>query len=148
MSRVRDMRALLDVNVLIALLDADHIHHARARDWLEANIASGWASCAITQNSCLRILSQPNYPNGLRPPEVAARLREATEQLFHQFWADGPSVLAPELINWEYIVGSRQVADAYLLALAVHHEGRLVTFDHAITRRVVPRAEDRHLVVL
>jgi toxin-antitoxin system PIN domain toxin len=142
------MRALLDVNVLIALLDADHIHHHRAREWLEANIASGWASCPITQNGCIRILSQPNYPNALKPPEVAARLREATEAVFHQFWAEGPSLLAPGLVSWEYIVGSRQVTDAYLLALAVHHEGRLVTFDHAIARRVVPGAEERHLVVL
>jgi uncharacterized protein len=142
------VRALLDVNVLIALLDADHIHHLRARDWLEANIASGWASCPITQNGCIRILSQPNYPNAPNPSEVAERLREATEAVFHQFWAESPSLLAPGLVNWEYIVGSRQVTDAYLLALAVHHGGRLVTFEHAIARRVVPGAEDRHLVVL
>jgi predicted nucleic acid-binding protein len=57
------MRALLDVNVLIALLDADHIHHMRARDWFEANIALGWASCAISQNGCIRILSSAGYPN-------------------------------------------------------------------------------------
>ena len=142
------MRALLDVNVLIALLDADHIHHVPAREWLEANIASGWASCAITQNGCIRIMSQPNYPNALKPPEVATRLREATEAVFHQFWAESPSLLSPGLVGWEYIVGSRQVTDAYLLALAVHHDGRLVTFDHAISRRVVPGAQDRHLVVL
>jgi predicted nucleic acid-binding protein len=43
------MRALLDVNVLIALLDATHIHHASARAWLEANIEQGWASCPLTQ---------------------------------------------------------------------------------------------------
>jgi predicted nucleic acid-binding protein len=86
--------------------------------------------------------------NALKPSEVAERLREATEAVFHQFWSEGPSLLAPGLVNWEYIVGSRQVTDAYLLALAVHHEGRLVTFDHAIARRVVPGAEERHLVVL
>jgi predicted nucleic acid-binding protein len=40
------------------------------------------------------------------------------------------------------------VIDAYLLALAVNHEGRLVTFEHAIARRVVPGAEERHPVVL
>lgn len=142
------MRALLDVNVLIALLDADHLHHVRARDWLEANIASGWASCPITQNGCLRILSQSNYPNALKPSEVAERLREATEAVFHQFWAESPSLLSPGLVSWEYIVGSRQVTDAYLLALAVHHGGRLVTFDHAIARRVVSGTEDQHLVVL
>ena len=33
------MRALLDVNVLIALLDSDHVHHARARDWLRTHVA-------------------------------------------------------------------------------------------------------------
>ena len=148
MSRVCDVRALLDVNVLIALLDADHIHHVRARDWLEANISSGWASCAITQNGCIRILSSTNYPNAFKPSEVAMRLRDATEQVFHQFWAEGPSLLTPDLVNWEYIVGSRQVTDAYLLALAVHHGGRLITFDQAIAQRVVVGAEERHLAIL
>ena len=39
------MRALLDVNVLIALLDAQHIHHELARRWLRDNIRHGWATC-------------------------------------------------------------------------------------------------------
>jgi toxin-antitoxin system PIN domain toxin len=142
------MLALLDVNVLIALLDADHIHHVGARHWLGAHIAEGWASCAITQNGCIRILSQPGYPNALPPADVAVRLREATETPFHHFWSEGPSLLSPDLVQWEFILGSRQVTDAYLLALAVHHEARLVTFDRAITRRAVPRASAEHLVVL
>jgi toxin-antitoxin system PIN domain toxin len=142
------MRALLDVNVLIALLDADHLHHVRARDWLAANIATGWASCPMTQNGCLRILSQPIYPNALKPSQVAERLREATEAVYHQFWAEGPSVLSPGLVNWEYIVGSRQVTDAYLLALAVHHDGRLVTFESTLSAGVMVGARAHHLVVL
>ena len=44
------MRALLDVNVLIALLDAEHLHHDSARRWLRNNIQHGWATCPITQN--------------------------------------------------------------------------------------------------
>jgi predicted nucleic acid-binding protein len=56
------MHALLDVNVLIALLDSDHVHHARARAWLKENIRHGWASCPLTQNGCIRIMSQPGYP--------------------------------------------------------------------------------------
>src|ERR1700722_20987023 len=148
MSRVYEVRALLDVNVLIALLDADHIHHVRARDWLAANIATGWASCPITQNGCIRILSQPNYPNALKPSEVAERLREATEAVFHQFWAEGPSLLAPGLLNWEYIVGSRQVTDAYLLSLAVHHGGRLVTFESTLSPAIMAGARAHQLVVL
>jgi predicted nucleic acid-binding protein len=31
------MRALLDMNVLIALLDSDHLHHTRAMAWLPEN---------------------------------------------------------------------------------------------------------------
>jgi predicted nucleic acid-binding protein len=37
------MRALLDVNVLIALLDQGHVFHDAARDWLVRNIEHGWA---------------------------------------------------------------------------------------------------------
>jgi len=59
----------------------------RARHWLESNIANSWASCPITENGCIRILSQPNYPNALKPSEVAERLREATEAVYHEFWA-------------------------------------------------------------
>ena len=59
------MRALLDVNVLIALLDAAHMHHARATQWLQQEIAHGWASCPLTQNGCLRIMAQPAYPQAL-----------------------------------------------------------------------------------
>jgi hypothetical protein len=55
------MRALLDVYVLIALLDGSHIHHGLVTDWLAGNLEGGWASCPITQNGCIRILSQPSY---------------------------------------------------------------------------------------
>jgi predicted nucleic acid-binding protein len=65
------MHALLDVNVLIALLDSDHVHHARARAWLKENIRHGWASCPLTQNGCIRIMSQPGYPNALPATAVA-----------------------------------------------------------------------------
>ena len=41
------MRALLDVNVLIALLDAGHMNHASATHWLGQEIENGWASCVF-----------------------------------------------------------------------------------------------------
>ena len=50
------MRALLDVNVLIALLDAYHQHHRAAIGWLERNLSAGRASCPITQSACIRII--------------------------------------------------------------------------------------------
>ena len=70
------MRALLDVNVLIALLDAGHAHHARATEWLATELHYGWASCPLTQNGCLRIMSQPGYPSPLPVRAVAERLAQ------------------------------------------------------------------------
>ena len=61
------MRALLDVNVLLALLDRDHIQHQRARRWFENEIRHGLASCAITQNGFMGIRSQPGYPGSVSP---------------------------------------------------------------------------------
>jgi hypothetical protein len=40
------------------------------------------------------------------------------------------------------------VTDAYLLALAVAHDGRFVTFDRSLTLATVPGATEEHLVVL
>lgn len=142
------MRTLLDVNVLIALLDAAHLHHASAVGWFKANIAHGWASCPLTQNGCIRIMSQSGYPNPMPPARVAERLSEATSTSHHRFCPDHISLLDDDQVSWHAILGSRQVTDVYLLALAVHNGGRLATFDRAIPRAAVPTAESQHLVVI
>ena len=85
------MRALLDVNVLIALLDADHMHHRAAIGWLERNVSAAWASCPITQSGCIRIMSQPRYPNPLPAGLVAERLAKRQPSLFMR---SGPTILA------------------------------------------------------
>ncbi|MDP3821520.1 MAG: VapC toxin family PIN domain ribonuclease [Burkholderiales bacterium] len=140
--------ALLDVNVLIALLDADHLHHARAAAWLAQNIQFGWASCAITQNGCVRIMSQPGYPNALPAAGVAQRLREATLGEHHLFVPGDVSLLDPQHFDAEQLLGHRQVTDAWLLGLAVWHGLRFVTFDANMPMRVVRGATLEHLVVL
>ena len=92
------MRALLDVNVLIALLDSGHLHHGLARDWLARNLDDGWASCPVTQNGCIRILSQPAYPNAVSVAQVAERLAEAAQHPTHAFWPDSISLLQPDCL--------------------------------------------------
>ena len=144
----RPARALLDVNVLIALLDADHLHHRRATQWLADHIAAGWASCAITQNGCVRIMSQPGYPNPLPTAQVAARLCAATQTPHHLFVPSGASLLDEALFDTQQLLGHRQVTDAWLLGLAVAHGLRFVTFDARLPLRVVRGATAGHVVVL
>ena len=51
--------ALLDVNVLIALIDRRPIHHVPAHGWFAPAQADGWATCPLSQSAVLRILGQP-----------------------------------------------------------------------------------------
>lgn len=142
------MRALLDVNVLIALLDRDHIDHGRARAWLEAEIETGWASCPITENGLVRILSQPNYPGPTTPAEAVRMLARATAQPHHRFWACDLSVLDEAVVDRTRLHGPRQVTDAYLLALATSRQGRFVTFDRSVPVSAVKGATEANLVVV
>jgi toxin-antitoxin system PIN domain toxin len=142
------MRALLDVNVLIALLDADHTLHGRAISWFAEHARRGWASCPITQNGCIRVMAHPAYPNPLPVKAIAERLGEACAAAQHAFWSDDISLLDSDRANPARIHGPRQLTDVYLLALAVRHGGRFVTFDASIARDAVRGAEPRHLVLL
>jgi toxin-antitoxin system PIN domain toxin len=142
------MRALLDINVLIALLDQDHSMHAQAGGWFAAAVGSGWASCPITQNGCVRIMSHPSYPNPLQVGAIMDRLGEAIATAHHQFWADDISLLDPRVADRTRIHGPRQVTDLYLLALAVRQGGCFVSFDASIPRTAIKGAEKKHLVTL
>ena len=142
------MRALLDVNVLIALFDADHSLHAPALDWFSAHGQSGWASCPLTQNGCIRVMSQPGYGHPIPVHAVAQRLREAVADSHHEFWVDEVSLIDERLIDTRRVHGPKQLTDVYLLALAVARGGRLVTFDRAVPLEAVHKAQKKHLVVI
>lgn len=142
------MRSLLDINVLIALLDADHASHDHAREWFSGSARGGWASCPLTQNGCVRIMSHPRYPSPVSVRDGIERLREATASSLHAFWPDDVSLLDESVADASRIHGPRQLTDLYLLALAVRHGGRLVTFDRAIAVSAVHGAGDKHLLAL
>ena len=142
------MRGLLDVNVLIALLDSAHTQHAVAHSWLRRNIGGGWASCPITQNGVVRIMSQPGYPQAISLQRAGLLLRQATATAHHAFWPDAISLLDDSRIDLDRVHGPRQITDAYLLALAVHHGGCFVTFDTAIAASAVRKGGAKNLVVL
>ncbi len=141
-------RALLDVNVLLALLDSDHVDHHRAAGWLDQEIAPGWASCPVTENGFVRVISQPRYPSPISSSQAIELLSRACDSVHHAFWACDVSVLDARVINRDRLHGPRQVTDAYLLALAVSNGGRLVTFDRSLPLVAVHGATKDHLTVL
>jgi toxin-antitoxin system PIN domain toxin len=140
------LRALLDINVLLALLDEDHIHHEVARDWLVAHAQDGWASCPITENGFVRIVSQPAYPGSISVSEAMGLLDGARIRPTHEFWPADVSVL--DTVTRTRVHGPRQLTDLYLLALAIHHGGCFVTFDARVPVGAVPAAGAGHLIVL
>lgn len=142
------MRALLDVNVLVALFDANHSLHALAMRWFSTNGEAGWASCPITQNGCVRVMSQPGYPERMPIVSVVERLRHATAHEAHEFWPDDATLLDEKTIDATRVHGPNQLTDVYLLALAVGHGGRLVTLDQTIPIAAVQGAQKKHLVVI
>jgi uncharacterized protein len=142
------VRALLDVNVLIALLDSDHTSHGVAMSWFAKHAREGWASCPITQNGCVRVMSNPGYPNPLPVQAVMKHLADACEADVHEFWPDEVSLLDTDAFDSTRIHGPRQLTDIYLLGLAVAHAGRFVTFDAGIPLAAVRKAATHNLVVL
>ena len=142
------MRALFDVNVLIALHDRDHVHHVRAAQWFEDHIHHGWATCALTQNGCLRIMGQPGYSSPQPLSMLVGMLQNPTRTAHHAFWSDEVSLLDPQQFQHGHIHSARQLTDLYLLALAVKNQGRLVTLDQRIPISAVRNATSAHLVVL
>jgi hypothetical protein len=140
---------LLDVNVLVSLLDSAHVHHDAALAWFRTAAAKeGWATCPLTENGLIRVVSHLSYPNlRLSPGGVAESLAlfKAGFQGIHYFWADSVSLTDSTIFDLAVLTGSRQTTDAYLAGLAFRNRGRLATFDSGIPWRAV-RGADAGLV--
>ncbi len=143
------MIALLDVNVLVALFDPVHLHHEAAHLWFGRNRSHRWATCPLTENALVRVLSNASYP-GRRTTVVdaAARLRVFCSDRLHVFWSDSVSIRDNERFRWNHVQGYRQLTDIYLLALSVSNQGRLATFDSTISLRAVQGAAPDNLELL
>jgi toxin-antitoxin system PIN domain toxin len=143
------MRSLLDINVLIALLDPDHAFHGRAHAWWRKDHPQ-WASCPLTENGVVRIMTSPNYSKA-RPftvAELVTLLQTFTAGTKHTFWPDSVSILDATHFDHGRILSSKSLTDIYLLALAVEKGGRLVTFDQGMAASPVAQATPRNLLVL
>jgi uncharacterized protein len=134
--------------MLLALFDANHVHHHAASGWYDEHRNDGWATCAITENGFVRIMSRPGRSSRVSAPSAIAALRGQVATEGHEFWSELISITDPTVFHHERILGPNQITDVYLLALTVRNAGRLVTFDRAIPLPAVHGAEQRHLVVL
>jgi hypothetical protein len=142
--------ALLDVSLLIALFDSDHVHHEAAHDWFADHHTYGWATCALTQNGFVRILASPRYPATVmyRPAELLQHLQQFCGSKHHVFWAESVSLTDTKIFNAALIRGHRQVSDVYLLGLARKMRGYLATFDAGIPLSAVVGATRDTLAVI
>ena len=141
------MTSLLDVNALVSLLDANHSHHAAMTGWLGTN-KYPWASCPITQNGYLRIVTQESYPNTISMKEAIRTLSQAVFTPGHEFLPDDISLLNQQLVEHQHVQGPKQLTDIYLLALSVFHGARFVTLDKGVSRVAVPQATSTSLHVI
>lgn len=149
MSEDRPLVALLDVNVLVALFDGAHTHHEVAHEWFAKQRELGWATCPLTENGLVRVLSNAAYP-GRRTTlrDAIVRLGAFRSSGYHSFWPDETSLCEDGLYDPTHIAGSRQLTDVYILGLAVHRGGCLATFDGRMRRESVRGASPEHLVLI
>jgi toxin-antitoxin system PIN domain toxin len=139
---------LLDINVLISLIDPAHQFHASAHTWFKSRRSQGWATCPITENGCLRIMSNPGYPfPGLTVERVRGILTELVRVEGHRFWPDSLSFLEPKRFDLAK-TGPKHLTDLYLLSLAISNGGCLVTFDRSIPGQAIAGFRPDHMDVL
>lgn len=141
------MRRLLDISVLIALCDPNHIDHERIQNWFEEIGGKAWVSCPITENGFVRIVSSPTYP-GLsgNVAIVAQLLRKLRRHKGHHFWPDDYSVV-DGMVDLGCVTGHKQITDLYLLGLAARHKGRFCSLDRNVSAKLVQGGVETYEIV-
>jgi toxin-antitoxin system PIN domain toxin len=141
--------ALLDVSILIALFDADHVHHQLAHDWFEDQRENGWATCPLTENGFVRVASNASlFDPPKRPADAIEDLIAFRGSGYHHFWPDAISITDEEVFLATMIRGHKQVSDAYLLGLATRRRGAFATLDQSIPVSAVSGATRSNLLVI
>lgn len=141
-------RTLLDLNVLIALTDTEHVHYRKAQEWFDSSDGKELGVCALTESGLVRVTTNPSARN---PPhsfeKAAAVLADLARRPGYRFWPITDSWAALTAPFADRIFGHQQVTDAYLLGLAIKEDGVLVTFDRGL--KYMAGAEfSRNLLVL
>lgn len=140
------MISLLDINVLIAFAVRDHPHNAAATRFLKEAMGAGWATCPLTENGFVRILGKPGFPAS---PGSTGEIRKLLVRYCaapgHQFWPDDISFA--DTRRFPTLPDTSGLTDLYLLALAIKHDGRLVTFDRRIDPSVLTGGPESYYII-
>ncbi|HEX4723159.1 MAG TPA: TA system VapC family ribonuclease toxin [Pseudonocardiaceae bacterium] len=120
------MTSLLDANVLVALVVADHVHHGAAEEWF-TNTVARFATCPVTEGSLVRLLIREGQSANTAHAILAALAADDR----HEFWPDSLSYRDVPMTG---VIGHRQVTDSYLAQLTRQRNGTLVTFDQGLAK--------------
>jgi toxin-antitoxin system PIN domain toxin len=126
---------LLDLNVLIALADPEHIHRRKAERWFLSTGKDNWGVCPLTEAGFIRIATNPAMQAGTIALERAIAILQAFRaHPGYNYWpiTDAENWVAVTARFAVRISGHQQVTDAFLLGLAVKEDGVLVTFDRGL----------------
>lgn len=124
-----------DVNVWLAILHFEHVHHQGAKSWWETDDSDAICFTRITQISLLRLLTTATVMNQ-KPLSMGA-----TWSAYDRLFEDNRVDYVPEPVDvqakfrnmTERAIASPKVwADAWLLAAAEGHGGKVVTFDQGM----------------
>jgi toxin-antitoxin system PIN domain toxin len=136
---------LLDANVLVALTNPSHVHHAASQRWL--GTVSSWATTPITETALIRLLLNPAVVGQhISRAEAIGVVRRLREQPGASFIADA-TTLAEPLVEVSGLVGPKQVTDFHLVSLAASTGTVLATFDARIPAYLSPE-DHKHVCVL
>jgi uncharacterized protein len=126
--------ALLDVNVLLALLWSHHADHDRVVRWHEQWMPKKWAVCPLSEAGFLRISLNPAFVAGRAPVgTLLETLRLLRSKRGYQRLDSVPDPTDARLQPlWEKVRGHRQVTDAFLLGTAIAADIPLATMDRGI----------------
>ena len=123
------MTYLLDVNALLALAHAAHMHHERVARWV-ASLSSDHvlATCSITELGFVRIAPQARLsPHVPAARDLLSQLRSSARPPFVRLTDD---LGADSLPSWADTPAA--TTDGHLSVLATLREARLVTLDEGI----------------
>ena len=122
--------SVIDVNVWLALLNANHTHHEQTLRWYEGIAPGEGGLCRVAQVSLIRLLStKAVMGSGAIPASTAwLRVQELLEDERVQFLEEPPGfdLLWPTLFRYRQPTPGL-VGDTYLAAFAMAGNHKLVT---------------------